>query len=100
MTWQIRGAAFPPPVGQPFAGRDGVVNRARPGWAWSGRFHARSLPIRGGKEAKTVLKRLLFETRLGELLLALLERKAGLAVVSADSLAGQVSGKPVATDPA
>ena len=47
-----------------------------------------------------MLKRLLFETRLGEMLLAFLERRAGLAVISADSLAQQVSGRPIVTDAA
>jgi len=41
------------------------------------------------------LRWLLFETRLGELVLALLERQ-GLAVVCADWLGTQRSGKPVA----
>jgi hypothetical protein len=40
------------------------------------------------------LRWLLFETRLGELLLVLLERK-GLAVVSSDWLGAQRSGKPL-----
>ena len=39
---------------------------------------------------------LLFETWLGELLLTLLERRIGLAVVQADMLAAQRSGKPIA----
>jgi hypothetical protein len=39
---------------------------------------------------------LLFETKMGEMLLAFLERKAGLVVVSAEWLAGQRSSKPVA----
>jgi hypothetical protein len=38
----------------------------------------------------------LFRTRIGELLLALLEQKAGLAVVRADWLAGCPSGEPKA----
>jgi hypothetical protein len=38
---------------------------------------------------------LLFETMLGELLLAVIERQ-GLAVVSVDWLAGQRSGQPAA----
>ena len=37
---------------------------------------------------------LLFETRVGELLLALLERKAGLAVVQAEWLGALLSGEP------
>jgi len=41
-----------------------------------------------------LLRRLLFETRLGELLLAFLERKAGLAVVRAEWLGTQLSGTP------
>ena len=36
----------------------------------------------------------LFGTKIGELLLTLLEQKAGLAVVQADWLAGCRSGKP------
>lgn len=38
----------------------------------------------------------LFETKVGEQLLSLLERKAGLAVVQADWLASQRSGEPKA----
>jgi hypothetical protein len=41
------------------------------------------------------LRWLLFETRLGELVLALLERQ-GLAVVCSDWLGTQRSGKPIA----
>jgi len=41
-----------------------------------------------------LLRRLLFETRAGELLLALLEKTAGLAVVRAEWLADQPSGTP------
>jgi hypothetical protein len=37
---------------------------------------------------------LLFETRVGELLLALLEKTTGLAVVRADWLGAQASGMP------
>ena len=37
---------------------------------------------------------LLFETKLGEVLLVLLERYVGLALVQADWLAGQRSGEP------
>jgi hypothetical protein len=39
---------------------------------------------------------LLFETRLGELLLSVLERRAGLAVVQAEWLAAQPAGEPKA----
>jgi hypothetical protein len=39
-----------------------------------------------------ILRWLLFETRVGALLLAVLERKAGLAVVSAEGLGAQVVG--------
>ena len=42
-----------------------------------------------------LLRWMLFETKVGEVLLALLERKAGLAVVQADWLCAQRSGKPV-----
>lgn len=41
-----------------------------------------------------IFRWLLFETKLGELLLTVLERKAGLAIVQADWLAAQVAGKP------
>jgi hypothetical protein len=40
-----------------------------------------------------VLRRFLFETRAGELFLAWLERRAGLAVVLADGLADEPSGR-------
>lgn len=43
-----------------------------------------------------IVRWLLFETRLGEWLLIFLEQKIGLAVVSADWLAGQRSGEPMA----
>jgi len=43
------------------------------------------------KGVKEMLRRLLFETRLGELLLAWLERRADLAIVLADELADQQS---------
>jgi hypothetical protein len=41
-----------------------------------------------------LLRWLLFESKAGELLLALLERTAGLAVVEAHWLGSQSSGKP------
>lgn len=41
-----------------------------------------------------IVKWFLFETRVGLWLLALLERKVGLAVVSADWLGRQPSGVP------
>jgi hypothetical protein len=41
-----------------------------------------------------ILRKLLFETKLGELLLVTLERKVGLAVVQADWLAVQPAGEP------
>jgi hypothetical protein len=44
-----------------------------------------------------LLRRLLFETRVGERLLALLEKATGLAVVQADWLGAQPSGKPQTT---
>ena len=47
-----------------------------------------------------VVKWFLFETRLGLFLLALLERKAGLAVVNAEWLGRQPSGWPVTADQA
>jgi hypothetical protein len=43
-----------------------------------------------------LLKWFLFETGVGELLLLWLERKAGLAVVRADWLGAQPSGRPIA----
>lgn len=43
-----------------------------------------------------ILRWLLFETKMGGLLLAFLERRAGLAVVMADWLGDQRSGEPVA----
>jgi hypothetical protein len=43
-----------------------------------------------------IIRWLLFETRFGELLLNILERKAGLAVVQADWLAVQPAGQPKA----
>ena len=47
-----------------------------------------------------VVKWFLFETKLGLFLLALLERKAGLAVVNAEWLGRQPSGYPVVADQA
>jgi hypothetical protein len=41
-----------------------------------------------------LLRWLLFETKAGELLLALLEKTAGLAIVQAEWLGAQPSGKP------
>lgn len=41
-----------------------------------------------------LLRRLLFETRFGERLLTLLERRTGLAVVQVEWLAVQRSGEP------
>jgi hypothetical protein len=41
-----------------------------------------------------VLKWLLFETKVGELLLAFVERRAGLAVVNSEWLAGQSYSEP------
>ena len=41
-----------------------------------------------------LLRWLLFETRVGEALLAFLEKRAGLAVVQAEWLAAQPSGMP------
>ena len=50
-------------------------------------------PTKGGWSAM-ILRWLLFETKLGELLLVCLERCVGLAVVQADWLAAQPSGEP------
>lgn len=41
-----------------------------------------------------LLRRFLFETKVGEMLLALLERAAGLAVVEAEWLGTQAGGVP------
>jgi hypothetical protein len=43
-----------------------------------------------------ILKWLLFETKLGELLLTILERRVGLAVVDAEWLGLQRSDEPAA----
>jgi len=43
-----------------------------------------------------IVRWLLFETRLGELLLTILERKVGLAVVQIEWLAAQPAGEPKA----
>jgi hypothetical protein len=45
---------------------------------------------------KMIVRWFLFETRLGEALLAQIERRLGLAVVRADWLADQYSGRPQA----
>ena len=42
-----------------------------------------------------LLSRFLFETKIGEMLLVLLESRFGLAVVQAKALAEQRSGRPV-----
>jgi hypothetical protein len=42
-----------------------------------------------------LLRWLLFESKAGELLLALLEKTAGLAVVEANWLGRQSSGRPI-----
>ena len=47
-----------------------------------------------------IVRWFLFETRMGLLFLALLERKAGLAVVNADWLGKQPSGWPVIAEQA
>jgi hypothetical protein len=47
-----------------------------------------------------ILRLLLSETRIGELLLALLEERAGLAVVRADRLGMQRCGYPAAASEA
>ena len=54
-------------------------------------------PFSCRKEVMAVFLRwLLLETKAGELLLAFLERKAGLAVVQSDWLGDQLSGAPIA----
>ena len=45
-----------------------------------------------------IIKWLLFKTKVGALLLALLEQRVGLAVVRADWLGAQLSGEPVDVD--
>ena len=51
-------------------------------------------------EGEMALRWLLFETRIGEMLLAFLERKTGLAVVHAEWLALQPGGEPKAVSQA
>ena len=46
-----------------------------------------------GKENST-MKKLLFETRIGDKLLALFERLTGLALVLAEDLKRQAAGRP------
>jgi hypothetical protein len=46
---------------------------------------------------RIMLKRFLFETKLGEALLTFLERKGGLALTAVDNLASEISGRPTAT---
>jgi hypothetical protein len=48
------------------------------------------------REKPMIVRWLLFETWFGELLLTILERKVGLAVVQADWLAAQPVGEPKA----
>jgi hypothetical protein len=47
-----------------------------------------------------IVRWLLFETRLGELLLTILERKVGLAIVKVEWLAAQPAGEPKAASQA
>jgi hypothetical protein len=47
-----------------------------------------------------ILRRLLFETSMGEMFLVFLERKLGLAIVQAEWLAAQPGGKPKAVSEA
>jgi hypothetical protein len=47
-----------------------------------------------GREKSMIVRWLLFETRLGERLLTILEQKVGLAVVQADRLAAQPAVQP------
>jgi hypothetical protein len=49
-----------------------------------------------GRENPMIVRWLLFETRLGELLLTILERKVGLAVVQVGWLAARPAGEPKA----
>ena len=49
-----------------------------------------------GMENPMIVRWLLFETRVGELLLTILERKVGLAIVQAEWLAAQPAGEPKA----
>ena len=46
------------------------------------------------REKTMILRWLLLETRLGALFLTLLERRAGLALVSAEWLGAQIAGVP------
>jgi hypothetical protein len=46
------------------------------------------------REKTMILRWLLFETKLGALFLTLLEKKAGLALVSAEWLGAQIAGVP------
>jgi len=45
-----------------------------------------------------IIRWLLFKTQVGALLLALLEQRVGLAMVTADWLGAQRSGEPVAVN--
>lgn len=47
------------------------------------------------KGGRSMLVWFLFETKLGEMLLTLLESKFGFALVQAETLARQRSGRPV-----
>ena len=62
-------------------------------WDEAGAFWSNTVARR---EQTEMLKWFLFETRCGEWLLTLLERRLGLAVVSVEWLAVQPSGEPVA----
>ena len=60
-------------------------------WDKAGAFRINTVARR---ELTEMLKWFLFETRCGEWLLTLLERRLGLAVVSVEWLAVQPSGAP------
>ena len=60
---------------------------------WNG-FRYQRTSDQGEEVRRVLLRRLLFETKVGELLLALLEKRAGLAVIQAEGLGAQPSGTP------
>jgi hypothetical protein len=61
-------------------------------WHEAGAFQVNTIATR--REQTMMVRWFLFETRCGEWLLTLLERRLGLAVVSVEWLAVQPSGVP------
>lgn len=57
------------------------------------RSSRRQTVAKGGRTM--IVRRLLFETRVGEMFLTLLERRLGLAVIQAKGLAEEHAGQPV-----